>query len=183
MLDRSLSLINHRSLISAFLRFVSRSVASFELIGYTTRHWLGGNSYSAWRRSLSPQPGRVNDVFHFRFICNQASFNLRPFMRKSIMKENIDGEAMFSLCNQAKLNIFISDNLPADYRTTALNSANYLQTHFESTQTSLRKRSMFKLNLNPSAAEVSWHKFTKTLRRPALNQIVNALSIYLSALT
>lgn len=47
VIDRSLSLINHRSLISAFLKLTSRFVASFELIGYTTRHWLGGNSYSA----------------------------------------------------------------------------------------------------------------------------------------
>lgn len=104
-------------------------------------------------------------------------------MRKSIMKENIDGEAMFSFCSQAKLNIFISDNLPADYRTTVLNSESLLPTHFESVLTSLRKVPMFKLNLNTNSVEVGWHKFTKTLRRPALNQIVNALSIYLSALT
>ncbi|MGP1916422.1 MAG: cobaltochelatase CobT-related protein [Candidatus Hodgkinia cicadicola] len=183
LIDRSLSLINQRPLISAFLKLTSRLVASFELIGFTTRHWLGGNSYSAWRRSRLPQPGRVNDVLYFSSDCSQNNLNLRPYMRKSIMKENIDGEAMFSLCSQSKLNVFISDNLPADYRTSVLNYESLLPAHFESVQVSLRRLPMFKLNLNAKSTEVSWHKLSKTSSRTALNQIVNALSIYLSALT
>ncbi|MGP1916444.1 MAG: cobaltochelatase CobT-related protein, partial [Candidatus Hodgkinia cicadicola] len=144
VIDRSLSLINYQSLISAFLKLTSRLVASFELIGYTTRHWLGGNSYSAFRRSPSPQPGRVNDVLYLSSDCDRNNLNLRPFMRKSIMKENIDGEAMFSLCSRSKLNVFISDNIPADYRTSVLNCESLLPAHFESVQLSLRKLPIFK---------------------------------------
>ncbi|MFP3018854.1 MAG: hypothetical protein ACEY27_00335 [Candidatus Hodgkinia cicadicola] len=183
MIDRSLSLINYQSLISAFLKLTSRLVASFELIGYTTRHWLGGNSYSAFRRSPSLQPGRVNDVLYLSSDCDRNNLNLRPFMRKSIMKENIDGEAMFSLCSRSKLNIFISDNIPADYRTSVLNCESLLPAHFESVQLSLRKLPIFKLNLNAKSPEANWHNLSKTLSRSALSQFVNALSVFLSALT
>ncbi|MGP1917199.1 MAG: cobaltochelatase CobT-related protein [Candidatus Hodgkinia cicadicola] len=183
VIDRSLSLINHRSLISAFLKLTSRLVASFELIGYTTRHWLGGNSYSAWKRSRIPQPGRVNDVLHLSSDCTQNDLNFRSFMRKSIMKENIDGEAMLSLCSPSKLNIFISDNQSADYRTSDLNSESYLPTHFKSVQVSLPKASVFKLNLDTESTEVGWHKLSKMLSRPSLSRIVSALTIYLSTLT
>ncbi|MFP3038974.1 MAG: cobaltochelatase CobT-related protein [Candidatus Hodgkinia cicadicola] len=181
VIDRSLSLIKHQSLVITFINVISSFVTSFELIGYTTRHWLGGNSYLAWKSSNLPNPGRVNDILYLTCECNGPNTNLQSFMCKSIMKENIDGEALFSLCLTSKPIILLCDNNPSDYRTNSLNNSPLLKNHFKEAQASTQN--MLKVNIGSTTTPSNWYNLSKTTSRLSINQLITNLSTFLSTST
>ncbi|MFP3037552.1 MAG: cobaltochelatase CobT-related protein [Candidatus Hodgkinia cicadicola] len=180
-MDRSLSLAGCRQLICAFVRLLSHLVDSFEVFGYTTRHWLGGNSYRSWRQRRPLNPGRLNDVLYVKGIYDSNTFNLIPLMRREVMKENIDGEALLSLCSAERPNVLICDNLPADLKTNELNNPLLLPNHFQEAQTLSRKLSLLKLNFGASNEAVGWINITRRSKRSALLQLVRHLSVRLTS--
>ena len=71
-----------------------------EVLGFTTKHWKGGESKSDWVSSGNPSsPGRLNDLRHIIYKSADSSWRRsRKFfgamLREGLLKENVDGEAL-----------------------------------------------------------------------------------------
>ncbi len=115
---------------------------SFEVLGYTTRAWKGGQSREQWLLNKKPtNPGRLNDIRHIiykSFDQNAAtlSMSLNLMLREGLLKENIDGEALLWAYKRAvdrdldrNIIIVLSDGAPVDDSTLAINPADYLENH------------------------------------------------------
>ena len=111
----------------------------FEILGFTTVEWKGGQSRKQWiNNQRKPQnPGRLNDRLHLVFkdihdnwetVKNSLLSLLLPFM----LKENIDGEALEWAHNRIQKNgriVFISDGAPIDDSTLSTNPVPLLSDH------------------------------------------------------
>ncbi|MFY2822480.1 cobaltochelatase CobT-related protein [Ruegeria sp. MALMAid1280] len=113
---------------------LERCAISTEILGFTTSAWKGGRSYKDWLRAGKPaEPGRLNDVLHI--IYKDAATPLRrardsicAMLSPSILKENIDGEALewaavrlLQRPEQRKILIVLSDGAPVDQATLERN--------------------------------------------------------------
>ena len=71
-----------------------------EILGFTTKHWKGGDSRKLWVECGKPSsPGRLNDLRHIIFkpadlAWRRAKKNLGLMLREGLLKENVDGEAL-----------------------------------------------------------------------------------------
>jgi cobaltochelatase CobT len=114
-------------LISAALE---RCAVSCEILGFTTRGWSGGQSARDWAAAGRPlNPGRLNDTLHIVYKAadqpvRRSRLTVCGMLNGSILKENIDGEALLwasrrLLARQEtrKVLIVISDGAPADQAT------------------------------------------------------------------
>ena len=114
-------------LISAALE---RCGVSCEILGFTTRGWSGGQSARDWAAAGRPlNPGRLNDTLHIVYKAadqpvRRSRLAVCGMLNASILKENIDGEALLwasrrLLARQEsrKVLIVISDGAPADQAT------------------------------------------------------------------
>ena len=121
---------------------LERCYVKTELLGFTTKHWKGGESRKAWVNQGSPSsPGRLNDLRHIIF--KSADDNFRKarksfgiMLREGLLKENVDGEALawahqrLSKRNEErKILIVISDGAPVDDSTLSTNHSNFLDNH------------------------------------------------------
>ena len=121
---------------------LERCYVKTELLGFTTKHWKGGDSRKAWVNQGSPlNPGRLNDLRHIIF--KSADDNFRKarksfgiMLREGLLKENLDGEALawahqrLSKRNEErKILIVISDGAPVDDSTLSTNHSNFLDNH------------------------------------------------------
>lgn len=117
---------------------------SIEVLGFTTTSWKGGNSFKKWIQEGKPlKPGRLNDLLHivyksFTTPWYRAKSSMGIMLKESILKENIDGEALLwatkRLLQQPekrKILIVISDGAPVDDMTFAHNGGNYLEDHLK----------------------------------------------------
>jgi len=113
-----------------------------EILGFTTKHWKGGDSRKLWlEQGKMPNPGRLNDLRHIIFkpadqAWRRGRKNLGLMLREGLLKENVDGEALMWAQNrlnkrpeQRKILMVISDGAPVDDSTLSTNSTNYLDTH------------------------------------------------------
>ena len=113
-----------------------------EILGFTTCAWKGGRSREKWVAADYPsKPGRLNDLRHIIFKSadmpwRRARRNLGLMMRKGLLKENIDGEALIWAFNrlrarpeQRKILMMISDGAPIDDSTLSTNPGGYLEKH------------------------------------------------------
>ena len=113
-----------------------------EILGFTTKHWKGGDSRKLWlEKGKIPNPGRLNDLRHIIFkpadqAWRRGRKNLGLMLREGLLKENVDGEALMWAQNrlnkrpeQRKILMVISDGAPVDDSTLSTNSTNYLDTH------------------------------------------------------
>ena len=113
-----------------------------EILGFTTKHWKGGDSRKLWlEQGKIPNPGRLNDLRHIIFkpadqAWRRGRKNLGLMLREGLLKENVDGEALMWAKNrlnkrpeQRKILMVISDGAPVDDSTLSTNSTNYLDTH------------------------------------------------------
>ncbi len=71
LIDKSLSTSNKFTLVSKLIKRISLLFDSIEIICYTTRHWMGGNSFKSWEATRPPYPGRVNDLLYIRYNYNK----------------------------------------------------------------------------------------------------------------
>ena len=121
---------------------LERCYVKTELLGFTTKHWKGGDARKAWVNQGSPSnPGRLNDLRHIIF--KSADDNFRKarksfgiMLREGLLKENVDGEALawahqrLSKRNEErKILIIISDGAPVDDSTLSTNHSNFLDNH------------------------------------------------------
>lgn len=113
-----------------------------EILGFTTAAWKGGRSRERWvEAGYPPDPGRLNDLRHIVYKAadtpwRQARLNLGLMMRKGLLKENIDGEALQwaharlqKRSEQRRILMMISDGAPIDDSTLSTNSGRYLERH------------------------------------------------------
>ncbi len=149
IIDHSGSLKGQRAIIACLLieiisDFLSRLGVRYEILGYTTSEWRGGQSRKQWiSRRRPPNPGRLNDLLHIRY---RDAFDTSPgppwsvynILRSDILKENIDGEALFWASERLKnLNspknqiVVISDGAPVDDSTLQANSPDFLFAHLK----------------------------------------------------
>lgn len=113
-----------------------------EILGFTTVDWKGGKSRRKWAEQGSVHnSGRLNDLRHIIFKTAdtpwvRAKLNLALMLKDSILKENIDGEALIWAANRLyarkekrKILIILSDGAPIDDSTLSTNSENILENH------------------------------------------------------
>ncbi|MEL0017335.1 MAG: cobalt chelatase [Gammaproteobacteria bacterium] len=121
---------------------LERCYVKTELLGFTTKHWKGGDSRKSWVNQGSPaNPGRLNDLRHIIFKSADENFrkarkSFGIMLREGLLKENVDGEALawahqrLSKRNEErKILIVISDGAPVDDSTLSTNHSNFLDNH------------------------------------------------------
>lgn len=121
---------------------LERCGVKVEVLGFTTRAWKGGKSREAWvEKGYPASPGRLNDIRHIIYKSadtpwRQARTNLGLMMRKGLLKENIDGEALQWAYSRLavrpesrKILMMISDGAPIDDSTLSTNPGRFLEKH------------------------------------------------------
>ena len=109
---------------------LERCGVASEILGFTTRGWKGGESAKDWARAGRPEnPGRLNDTLHIIYKSadepmRRAKLAVCGMLDRSLLKENIDGEALLWASRRLlarpearKLLIVISDGAPVDQAT------------------------------------------------------------------
>lgn len=137
---------------------LERCYVKTELLGFTTKHWKGGDSRKAWVNQGSPSnPGRLNDLRHIIF--KSADDNFRKarksfgiMLREGLLKENVDGEALAwahqrltKRNEERKILIVISDGAPVDDSTLSTNHSNFLDNHLRQIISSIEIQSNVEL--------------------------------------
>ena len=129
-----------------------------EILGFTTKHWKGGDSKKLWMINGSrANPGRLNDIRHI--IYKSADNNWRrsrryfgAMLREGLLKENVDGEALawsherlLKRPEERKILIVISDGAPVDDSTLSANREDYLDNHLRQIILQIEKDSPIEL--------------------------------------
>ena len=115
-----------------------------EVLGFTTKHWKGGESKQKWISEGSfMNPGRLNDIRHIIFKSADNSWRrarkyFGAMLKEGLLKENIDGEALtwshdrlIKRNEERKILIVISDGAPVDDSTLSANREDYLENHLK----------------------------------------------------
>ena len=127
---------------------IAKTLSNFninsEILGFTTLNWRGGESLKMFEslQHKPSNPGRTNDLLHIIYKSfaekNSANslLNISLMQKDSILKENIDGEALewaykrlILQKQKKKILIVISDGTPVDDATITLNGKDYLINH------------------------------------------------------
>ena len=129
-----------------------------EILGFTTKHWKGGDSRKLWVECGKPSsPGRLNDLRHIIFkpadlAWRRAKKNLGLMLREGLLKENVDGEALLWASSrlmkrpeQRKILMVISDGAPVDDSTISTNSTSYLDNHLKQVISEIENRTELEL--------------------------------------
>ena len=129
-----------------------------EILGFTTKHWKGGDSRKLWVECGKPSsPGRLNDLRHIIFkpadlACRRAKKNLGLMLREGLLKENVDGDALLWASSrlmkrpeQRKILMVISDGAPVDDSTLSTNSTSYLDNHLKQVISEIENRTELEL--------------------------------------
>ncbi len=123
-------------------RALERCGVKVEILGFTTRAWKGGRSRSSWvAAGMPPAPGRLNELLHIVYKAadqpwRRARRNLGVMLLEGLLKENIDGEALWWAHErllvrpeQRRILMVVSDGGPLDDATLAANPGGYLERH------------------------------------------------------
>ena len=126
-------------------RTLERCAVKVEILGFTTGDWKGGKARQQWLTGRSPAgPGRLNSLRHIIYKdaaepWRRARNNLGLMLRESLLKENIDGEAilwahqrLLQRPEQRRILMVISDGAPVDDSTLSANHGKYLEQHLQS---------------------------------------------------
>ncbi len=121
---------------------LERCGVKVEVLGFTTVAWKGGKSRERWVEAGYPaNPGRLNDLRHIIYKSadmpyRQSKRSLGLMMRKGLLKENIDGEALqwaysrlMQRTEHRKILMMISDGAPIDDSTLSTNPGRFLEKH------------------------------------------------------
>ena len=125
-------------------RTLERCSVKVEILGFTTKNWKGGQSRELWSQSGKLKtPGRLNDLRHIIYKSadthwRQSKNNLGLMLKEGLLKENIDGEAIYWAYNrikkrreERKILMVISDGAPVDDSTLSVNSGDFLEKHLK----------------------------------------------------
>ena len=150
-----------------------------EILGFTTKHWKGGDSKKLWMINGSrANPGRLNDIRHI--IYKSADNNWRrsrryfgAMLREGLLKENVDGEALawsherlLRRPEERKILIVISDGAPVDDSTLSANREDYLDNHLRQIILQIEKDSPIELQAIGIGHDVTkYYKNALTINR------------------
>ncbi|MDX1606179.1 MAG: hypothetical protein R3202_08290, partial [Candidatus Competibacterales bacterium] len=139
-------------------RTLERVGVKVEILGFTTRAWKGGQAREAWlARGKPPDPGRLNDLRHIVYKAadtpwRRARTSLGLMLHETVLKENIDGEALawahqrlLARPEQRRILLVISDGAPVDDATLSANRNDYLDRHLRETIAAIENRSPVEL--------------------------------------
>lgn len=147
LLDNSGSMRGHPITVAALTadilaRALERCGIKVEILGYTTAEWDGGAPARQWAQAGRPaDPGRLNSARHIVYKAmdtpwRRARRGLGLMLKDDLLKENIDGEALWWACQRLlvrpeprRLLIVVSDGAPMDKATLAANPRGYLDQH------------------------------------------------------
>ena len=150
-----------------------------EILGFTTKHWKGGDSKKLWMINGSrANPGRLNDIRHI--IYKSADNNWRrsrryfgAMLREGLLKENVDGEALawsherlLKRPEERKILIVISDGAPVGDSTLSANREDYLDNHLREIILQIEKDSPIELQAIGIGHDVTkYYKNALTINR------------------
>jgi cobaltochelatase CobT len=139
-------------------RTLERCGVKNEILGFTTRAWKGGKCREQWvAAGMPPAPGRLNDLLHIVYKSaeepwRRARHDLGLMLRDSLLKENIDGEALWwaherllARPEQRRILVVVSDGGPLDDATLAANPRDYLERHVREVIRHIESRSPVEL--------------------------------------
>jgi cobaltochelatase CobT len=139
-------------------RTLERCSVKIEILGFTTKHWKGGQSRGKWTDNKKPLfPGRLNDLRHIIYKSadtpwRQSKNNMGLMLKEGLLKENIDGEALRWAYNKVlrrkeerKILMVISDGAPVDDSTLSTNASDYLENNLKQTVKWIEKSSSVEL--------------------------------------
>lgn len=111
----------------------------FEVLGFTTKGFRGGQSYKDWIKAGKPSaPGRLCDLMHVIYkdadlAWRKSRVNLAGLLAPPMLADNIDGEAIQWAANRLlaraenrRILLVISDGAPAEKTTRTHNADHYL---------------------------------------------------------
>jgi len=139
-------------------RTLERCSVKVEILGFTTKHWKGGQSREKWTNNKKPLfPGRLNDLRHIVYKSantpwRQSKNNIGLMLKEGLLKENIDGEALRWAYNkivarkeERKILMVISDGAPVDDSTLSTNTSDFLENNLKQTVKWIEKSSSVEL--------------------------------------
>jgi len=139
-------------------RTLERCSVKVEILGFTTKHWKGGQSREKWSNNQKPLfPGRLNDLRHIVYKSadtpwRQSKNNIGLMLKEGLLKENIDGEALKWAYNkihrrkeERKILMVISDGAPVDDSTLSTNESDFLENNLNQTVKWIEKNSSVEL--------------------------------------
>ena len=125
-------------------RTLERCSVKVEILGFTTKHWKGGQSREKWTNNRKPLlPGRLNDLRHIIYKSadtpwRQSKNNIGLMLKEGLLKENIDGEGLRWAYNkiltrkeERKILMVISDGAPVDDSTLSTNTSDFLENNLK----------------------------------------------------
>lgn len=139
-------------------RTLERCSVKVEILGFTTKHWKGGQSREKWMNNQKPLfPGRLNDLRHIIYKSadapwRQSKNNMGLMLKEGLLKENIDGEALkwaynkiFKRKEKRKILMVISDGAPVDDSTLSTNPSDFLENNLKQVVKWIEKSSSVEL--------------------------------------
>jgi cobaltochelatase CobT len=139
-------------------RTLERCSVKVEILGFTTKHWKGGQSREKWMNNQKPLfPGRLNDLRHIIYKSadtpwRQSKNNMGLMLKEGLLKENIDGEALMWAYNKTlkrkeerKILMVISDGAPVDDSTLSTNPSDFLENNLKQVVKWIEKNSSVEL--------------------------------------
>ena len=137
---------------------LERCQVKTEILGFTTKHWKGGDSKKLWLiNGNSSNPGRLNDLRHIIYKSADNSWRrsrkyFGAMLREGLLKENVDGEALswshdrlLKRPEERKILIVISDGAPVDDSTLSANREDFLDNHLREIITKIENDSPIEL--------------------------------------
>ena len=175
-------------------RTLERCSVKVEILGFTTKNWKGGKSREEWNKLNKPKnPGRLNDLRHIIYKSadmhwRQSKRNLGLMLKEGILKENIDGEAIFWAYNrlkkrkeERKILMVISDGAPVDDSTLSVNSGNFLEKHLKKTVKFIEDKSNVEILAIGIGHDVSRY-YTKAIKITDVQELGDVMIDQLSGL-
>ncbi|MCK9510575.1 MAG: hypothetical protein M0R28_05045 [Pigmentiphaga sp.] len=147
LIDNSGSMRGHPMAVAAvtvdiLAQTLERCRIPTEILGYTTVDRRHSAAYQDWVAAGSPpRPGRLNGLRHIVYKSMDTPWrrcrrDLGLMLKDEILRENIDGEALWWASQRLRLRpeprrllIVISDGAPRDTDTLAHNPGHYLDRH------------------------------------------------------
>jgi cobalamin biosynthesis protein CobT len=138
--------ISHAAIIAQILAKIFEAFTiRFEVLGYTTVEWQGGRSKKLWEKEgARSNPGRLSEIRHivYKKWNEPLRTSIKDFavmLKSSILKENIDGEALLwankrlqTIDCKRKILIVLSDGAPVEDATLKYNNdRNLLENHLK----------------------------------------------------
>ena len=133
---------------------LERCQVKTEILGFTTKHWKGGDSKKLWIiNGNTSNPGRLNDIRHIIYKSADNSWRrsrkyFGAMLREGLLKENVDGEALawshdrlLKRHEERKILIVISDGAPVDDSTLSANREDFLDNHLREIIAKIEKES------------------------------------------